>query len=148
MISGMLRHFMKKEFTILLTVAGVLGAIASGAAETQTSPSSPPPAATVPAAAAPAATAVTAATAATAAAPATGVPKIEFGTTTFAFCKVKSGELGRHALVFTNTGTATLEIKDVKPSCGCTTAGTWEKLIEPGKTGTIPLQFNSTAFGG
>jgi hypothetical protein len=54
----------------------------------------------------------------------------------------------KHSFVFTNTGTAKLEIKDVRPGCGCTTAGTWDKEVEPGKTGSIPLQFNSANFGG
>ena len=62
--------------------------------------------------------------------------------------KVSSGEVVKHEFVFTNIGTATLEIKDVRPGCGCTTAGTWDKLVEPGKTGKIPLQFNSANFGG
>jgi hypothetical protein len=41
-----------------------------------------------------------------------------------------------------------LEITDVRPGCGCTTAGQWTRQVEPGKTGTIPLQFNSANFNG
>jgi hypothetical protein len=75
-------------------------------------------------------------------------PKIQFAGMTFDFGKIDSGTLVKHEFVFTNTGSATLEIKDVKPGCGCTAAGTWDKTVEPGKTGIIPLQFNSTGFGG
>jgi hypothetical protein len=82
------------------------------------------------------------------AAGATPNPAIEFASTVFDFGKVNQGELVKHEFVFTNTGTATLEITDVKPGCGCTTAGTWDKLVEPGKTGIIPLQLNSANFGG
>jgi hypothetical protein len=64
------------------------------------------------------------------------------------FGKVNSGEVVKHDFVFTNIGTATLEIRDVRPGCGCTTAGTWDKQVEPGKTGIIPLQFDSTEFFG
>ncbi len=131
-ISAKLWDFMKMKCVTwlkLLTVAGVLGGAAASAAEPKISPPPPPPAATAPA-------------------PEAGVPKIEFGSMAFDFGKVKSGEVVRHDYVFTNIGTATLEISDVRPSCGCTTAGTWEKRIEPGKSGTIPLQFNSAAFGG
>src|SRR5262245_11863352 len=78
----------------------------------------------------------------------TGAPKIVFATNIFDFGTVKQGEVVRHDFIFTNTGTATLEITQVKPGCGCTTAGTWDKLVEPGKTGSIPLQFNSSGFGG
>jgi hypothetical protein len=75
-------------------------------------------------------------------------PKIQFAQPIFDFGKVQSGEVVKHSFVFTNTGAATLEILDVKPGCGCTTAGTWDKSIAPGKTGSIPLQLNSTGFGG
>lgn len=75
-------------------------------------------------------------------------PHIKFAEEVFDFKTVKSGELVKHSFVFTNTGSATLNIVDVRPGCGCTTAGTWDKTVEPGKTGSIPLQFNSTGFGG
>ena len=120
---------MKTKFLTLLAVVGAFGLGASDAADTKVSP--PLPTST-----------------ATPTTSETGAPKIEFGPMVYDFGKIKSGDIIRHDFVFTNTGTATLEIKDVRPSCGCTTAGTWEKLIAPGKTGSIPLQFNSTAFGG
>src|SRR5262249_2933501 len=50
--------------------------------------------------------------------------------------------------IFTNVGDQTLEISAVQPSCGCTTAGEWTKKVEPGQTGTIPLQFNSASYTG
>ena len=78
----------------------------------------------------------------------TSGPRIQFATNVFDFGKVDSGQVVRHDFVFTNVGTATLEITDVRPGCGCTTAGSWDKKVEPGKTGIIPLQFNSTNFGG
>lgn len=53
-----------------------------------------------------------------------------------------------HDFVFTNTGNATLEIKSVTPSCGCTTAGEWTHLVEPGHTGQISLQFDTKRFNG
>jgi hypothetical protein len=77
-----------------------------------------------------------------------GKPQISFAEPIYDFQKVKSGEVVKHAFVFTNTGSATLNILEVKPGCGCTTAGTWDKTVEPGKSGSIPLQFNSTGFGG
>jgi hypothetical protein len=75
-------------------------------------------------------------------------PNIQFQATTYDFGKVKQGEVVRHDYIFTNTGNAVLEILGVKPGCGCTTAGTWDKTVDPGKTGSIPLQFNSAGFGG
>jgi len=75
-------------------------------------------------------------------------PKIDFESIVFNFGRAKSGESVKHDFVFTNSGNATLEITDVKLGCGCTTAGAWDKKVEPGKTGVIPLQFNTTGYGG
>jgi copper(I)-binding protein len=36
----------------------------------------------------------------------------------------------------------------VAPGCGCTTVGEWTKQVEPGKTGVIPIQFNTAAYNG
>jgi hypothetical protein len=54
----------------------------------------------------------------------------------------------KYDYVFTNTGNAMLTISEVKVSCGCTTAGTWQRQVEPGKTGSIPIQFNSVNLSG
>lgn len=75
-------------------------------------------------------------------------PKIAFSSLVHDFGRVSAGEIVRANFTFTNTGNAALEITEVVPTCGCTTAGTWEKRIEPGKTGTIPLQVNTANFSG
>lgn len=75
-------------------------------------------------------------------------PRIRFATPLFDFGKVDAGAVVKHDFIFTNTGDATLEILDVKPGCGCTTTGTWDKRVEPGKTGAVPIVFNSAGFSG
>jgi hypothetical protein len=75
-------------------------------------------------------------------------PHIAFDQTSYDFGKVESGELIKHTFYFTNTGNELLEVRDVRPSCGCTTAGAWDKQVEPGKSGSIPVQFNSIGYGG
>lgn len=75
-------------------------------------------------------------------------PKIQFATPMYDFGRVKSGEPVKHAYVFTNTGDALLIINSVQPQCGCTAAGEWTKQVEPGKTGNIPIQFNTLGYGG
>jgi hypothetical protein len=75
-------------------------------------------------------------------------PHIQFSEVVHDFGKVKSSDALRHDFIVTNTGTAVLEITDVKPGCGCTTAGTWDKQIQPGQTGKIPLQLNPASFSG
>ena len=81
------------------------------------------------------------------AAPANG-PRIKFAAPIQDLGKVNAGQVVKHEFVFTNIGTQTLEITDVRPSCGCTTAGTYERRIEPGRSGIIPVQFNSANFSG
>src|SRR5438876_3954423 len=118
---------MKTTLLKLLMAAGALGYFAAGLAQTKDGTATP----------------------GAAGAPPDGAgPKIQFAEIVYDFGKVNSGQLVKQSFVFTNIGTATLEIKDVRPGCGCTTAGTWDKVVEPGKTGSIPLQFNSANFGG
>src|SRR5437867_11108731 len=118
---------MQTNLVPLLMLAGTLTGIASGLAQTKTS--SPSPTAPV--------------------SPPEGArARIQFVETALDFGRISSGELVKHDFVFTNIGTATLEIKDVRAGCGCTTAGTWDKTVEPGKTGVIPLQFNSANYSG
>jgi hypothetical protein len=75
-------------------------------------------------------------------------PKIQFDAQSYDFGRVAAGTLVKHDFVFTNTGDARLEITGVQPGCGCTTVGEWTHAVEPGKTGVIPIQFNSSAYGG
>jgi hypothetical protein len=74
--------------------------------------------------------------------------RITFAAPDFDFGKVDSGTPVKHDFIFTNTGDQVLEVTGVRPGCGCTTAGDWDKKVEPGKTGKIPIQFNSSGYGG
>jgi copper(I)-binding protein len=118
---------MKTNLVTLLMVVAMIGGVAPVLAQTKDLSTSPT-AAAIP--------------------PGTSGARIQFAETIFDFGKVSGGEVLKHEFVFTNTGTATLEITAVNPACGCTTAGTWEKQVEPGRTGRIPLQFNPAAFSG
>ncbi len=75
-------------------------------------------------------------------------PLIQFDNKEYNFGKVEAGESVKHTFLVTNTGDQTLEITNVHPGCGCTTAGSWSHKIEPGKTGSIPIQYNSAAYAG
>ena len=75
-------------------------------------------------------------------------PKIQFAQEAYDFGKIPAGEIINHIFTFTNTGDQLLEINDVRPSCGCTAAGSWEHKVEPGKSATIPIRFNSTEYTG
>ncbi len=75
-------------------------------------------------------------------------PAIAFATPVYDAGRVRSGDPVKYTYVFTNTGAATLELKNVQPSCGCTTAGEWTRKVEPGQTGVIPVQFNTGVYSG
>jgi hypothetical protein len=76
---------------------------------------------------------------------ATDGPRISFDKDTFDAGKVPPGQAINHTFIFTNVGNQTLEVTKVTPGCGCTVPGTWTKTVEPGKTGTIPIQVNVNA---
>ena len=75
-------------------------------------------------------------------------PKIHFDQTIHDFGKIPGGQIVKHTFVFTNIGDQLLELSNVQPQCGCTTAGEWTRKVEPGQTGSIPIQFNSGNFSG
>src|SRR5689334_17654264 len=75
-------------------------------------------------------------------------PRIQFASTVYDFGRALVGEQVRYDFIFTNTGDDVLKISGVYPGCGCTTAGNWSREVTPGNTGIIPLQFNTSHFGG
>ena len=74
--------------------------------------------------------------------------RIAFSEMVHDFGKVKANDPLRVDFVFTNTGTSLLEVTEVRPQCGCTTAAAWDRQVEPGKSGKIPIQFNPGNFNG
>ena len=78
----------------------------------------------------------------------TAGPRIQFATPVHDFGQIKGGEVVKYTYVFTNVGQQLLEITAVQAGCGCTTAGDWSRRVEPGQTGSIPIQFNSGSFNG
>ena len=115
-------------------------ALASGicfAQEPHPAPVAPPP---IPAGAPPAVPVPTV--------PAAPAAKIQFETPVYDFGKTKAGDPIKHIFYFTNVGDATLELSNVRPGCGCTTAGEWTKKVEPGQTGSIPIQVATVNFNG
>src|SRR5664279_1744723 len=75
-------------------------------------------------------------------------PKIQFAVPVYDFGRMRAGDPVRYTFVFTNTGDQMLILNSVQPQCGCTTAGEWTKQVEPGKTGSIPIQVNTLGYNG
>jgi len=75
-------------------------------------------------------------------------PDIEFESKTIDFGRVREGKKVEIIYRFTNTGDQPLEIPYVHPGCGCTTKGDWDKRVEPGQTGKIPVALNTARMNG
>jgi hypothetical protein len=82
------------------------------------------------------------------AAPALASPKFTFEKNVHDFDNVTQGRTVAHTFTFRNTGDAPGTIARVSSSCGCTVAIVSEKVIPPGKTGTIKATFDSSDFHG
>jgi hypothetical protein len=75
-------------------------------------------------------------------------PAIKFKSTTIDFGEVESGKIVDISFEFENAGSDLLIIKNVTPSCGCTTTGLAKKEFKAGEKGTIPAKFNSSGYNG
>ncbi len=75
-----------------------------------------------------------------AAQPAWAGPKFHCEKPTYEAGDVWEGAEIEHTFAFRNDGDETLEILKVTPGCGCTLTGEYDKRVEPGKTGKIPIQ--------
>ncbi len=75
-------------------------------------------------------------------------PKIYFPENEHDFGKVKEGKSVDFTFKFMNKGNSLLEIKSVNTSCGCTAAVLSDKKINPGKEGSIRVEFDSTHKSG
>jgi len=74
-------------------------------------------------------------------------PKIQFESTMHDLGRAMQGEKVKYTYIFTNTGDEVLEVSGVH-ACGCITIGDYTKKLEPNKTGSIPISFNSSGYAG
>ena len=75
-------------------------------------------------------------------------PEVQFPSTEFDFGDVYQGTEVRHTFTFVNAGEDPLLIDRVRSSCGCTAVLVSDKTIDPGETGSIQANFDSTRFRG
>jgi len=75
-------------------------------------------------------------------------PAIKFKSVTVDFGEVTSGKVVDILFEFENAGNDTLHIKNIIPSCGCTTADLAKKEFQPGEKGTIASKFNTSGYNG
>src|SRR5215471_7046528 len=70
-------------------------------------------------------------------------PKLSIPSLEHSFGTVKAGTPLTYSFQIKNEGKVDLEIKNVAPSCGCTTSK-FDKVIAPGKVGTVTLAVEKT----
>lgn len=71
-------------------------------------------------------------------------PKLVINKTEYNFGDVEEGKVVETNIEFKNVGVGVLEIKDVKTSCGCTAVLLSSKKLQPGETGTIKIQLDTS----
>ncbi len=64
------------------------------------------------------------------------------------FGQAKEGEVLKHEFILKNGSRETLTIKDVNTSCGCTASKVGKKILLPGQSTAIEVQFNSKGYSG
>ncbi len=74
--------------------------------------------------------------------------RIEFDHTTFNFGALNKGASVAHSYWFNNTGSDTLIITKIKPTCGCTSTKKGGIVAPPGERASIDIIFNSGKFNG
>lgn len=80
---------------------------------------------------------------ATVAAPPQDAPKLVFESLVHDFGKLNPDQIVNYEFKFKNDGKGILEIQNVKTSCGCTAALPDKKLIGPGESSSIKVQYHA-----
>lgn len=74
-------------------------------------------------------------------------PKIVFDKDTIDLGDVIKGEKAQFSFSFKNTGKSDLEVKEAKPSCGCTVAD-FTRMVKPGESGKVTASIDTSRFKG
>jgi hypothetical protein len=75
-------------------------------------------------------------------------PKIKFEETHLKIEEVKQGELAHYSFKFKNEGKSDLIIRKTKASCGCTAAEPEKKVLKPGESSSIEVDFDTKRYSG
>lgn len=75
-------------------------------------------------------------------------PVITYDRNVFDFGKIQYGQPVFHAFKVSNTGNATLHLKEVKASCGCTFTMVGKMDLEPGESTEIEAVFTPESAAG
>ncbi|MCX7797520.1 MAG: DUF1573 domain-containing protein [Melioribacter sp.] len=71
-------------------------------------------------------------------------PKLVLSTKEYNFGNVEEGKILEANIGIKNDGTGTLQIKDVKTTCGCTAVLLNTKVLQPGEATTVKINLDTT----
>ena len=77
-----------------------------------------------------------------------GITEMTFNEEVHEFGTLISGEIVVATFVFTNTGNQNLTIEKIDAGCGCLQVKYPKTTVNPGKTGQIEVQFDSSGMFG
>lgn len=72
---------------------------------------------------------------------------LSFEKTTHDYGTINQGSDGGCEFVFKNTGKTPLILTSVRASCGCTVPSWTNEPVQPGKTGSIKVSYNTQIVG-
>lgn len=75
-------------------------------------------------------------------------PKLTFEETSYDFGSMKKNSTSKTDFIFTNTGKEMLNIRALKPNCGCTILKMEKNDYAPGESGKIEVEFDATGRKG
>jgi hypothetical protein len=75
-------------------------------------------------------------------------PKVDIPIKSYDFDTIPTGKKIEFEFPIYNKGDRALEIRAVKPTCGCTAAMPKKKIISPGDSTIIMVEYNSSGFSG
>lgn len=75
-------------------------------------------------------------------------PKLEFDKTSHDFGAIKENMSVKTEFVFTNSGKSELNIRRIKPNCGCTITKLEKYTLQPGDSSKMSVEFNSVGRRG
>ncbi len=75
-------------------------------------------------------------------------PKLTFTETSYDFGNLKKNSMTKTQFVFTNTGKQMLNIRALRPNCGCTILKLEKNDYAPGESGKIEVEFDATGRKG
>jgi len=75
-------------------------------------------------------------------------PQLIFENPVYEFGRTAAGDVVQCLFKFANPGDSMLRIEDVSTTCGCTSTGVWNRVLQPNEMGVLPIQLDTSHLNG